>query len=268
MSGYLKTFIDHLQINNDLTNRDLYMIVQGSDSDQTLAINSVYGTMNRVAIRFNMNFIGIGQTTEQINQLHNKMIGSAPSIPATPSEPTVPTTPTNPTTPSEPNTPSNPTTPSVPSTPSTPDSWTITDKKGVGTINYQPGYGVNVWNAPGGTFTGQRLQHNTSWKVFQMATNAEGKFFYSVGKDQWVDGQYFSFGVGNGMEELDGIVTIKYIPGYGVNLWKGPNATSGCYESRSLKDGSEWKTFGKQNGFYKIGENQWVQGDYVIYRDK
>ncbi|WP_160248874.1 NAD(P)H-dependent oxidoreductase [Limosilactobacillus mucosae] len=32
VSGYLKTFIDHMQINNDLRGNDLYVIVQGSDS--------------------------------------------------------------------------------------------------------------------------------------------------------------------------------------------------------------------------------------------
>lgn len=75
MSGYLKTFIDHLEINNDLKGSDLYMIVQGADSNQTLAINSTYGTMNRVAVRFGLNFVGIAQNANQVKNLHNKMIG-------------------------------------------------------------------------------------------------------------------------------------------------------------------------------------------------
>ena len=75
MSGYLKTFIDHLNINNDLKGSDLYVIVQGADSNQTLAINSTYGTLNRVSKRFGLNFVGIAQTNSQANTLHNKMIG-------------------------------------------------------------------------------------------------------------------------------------------------------------------------------------------------
>lgn len=75
MSGYLKTFIDHLNINNDLKGSDLYVIVQGADSNQTLAINSTYGTLNRVSKRFGLNFVGIVQTNSQANTLHNKMIG-------------------------------------------------------------------------------------------------------------------------------------------------------------------------------------------------
>jgi len=75
MSGYLKTFIDHMQINNDLRGSDLYVIVQGADSNQTAAINSTYGSLNRIATRFKMHFVGIAQTNNQINRLHQKMIG-------------------------------------------------------------------------------------------------------------------------------------------------------------------------------------------------
>lgn len=75
MSGYLKTFIDHMQINNDLKNADLYAIVQGADSNQTAAIDSTYGSLNRIAIRFKMHFVGIAQTNNQIKTLHQKMIG-------------------------------------------------------------------------------------------------------------------------------------------------------------------------------------------------
>lgn len=75
MSGYLKTFIDHLNINDDLKDSDFYVIVQGADSNKTLAINSTYGTLNRVAKRFSLNFVDIAQTNPQANTLHNKMIG-------------------------------------------------------------------------------------------------------------------------------------------------------------------------------------------------
>lgn len=75
MSGYLKTFIDHMQVNNDLKGSDLYVLVQGQSSNQTAAIKSTYGTLNRIAKRFGMHFVGIGQTDRQVQQLHNKMIG-------------------------------------------------------------------------------------------------------------------------------------------------------------------------------------------------
>lgn len=73
MSGYLKTFIDHLEVNDDLKGRDLYFIIQGADENQSVAINAAYGTINRVAKRFGLNFVGIAQTSTQIQKLQQKL---------------------------------------------------------------------------------------------------------------------------------------------------------------------------------------------------
>lgn len=73
MSGYLKTFIDHLEVNDDLKGRDLYFIIQGADENQSVAINAAYGTINRVAKRFGLNFVGIAQTSAQIQKLQQKL---------------------------------------------------------------------------------------------------------------------------------------------------------------------------------------------------
>lgn len=76
MSGYLKTFIDHMQINDDLKGADLYAIVQGSDTNQTAAVNSTDGTLNRIAKRFGLHFVGTASNDSQANQLHQKLIGN------------------------------------------------------------------------------------------------------------------------------------------------------------------------------------------------
>ncbi|MEK0305967.1 flavodoxin family protein [Bifidobacterium favimelis] len=75
MSGYLKTFIDHVVVNDDLKGADLYLIVQGSDSDQTRAINATYGTLDRVAKRFGLNLVGIAQNRDQAQRLQTVMLG-------------------------------------------------------------------------------------------------------------------------------------------------------------------------------------------------
>lgn len=75
MSGYLKTFIDHVDVNDDLKGADLYLIVQGSDSDQTRAINATYGTLDRVARRFGLNLVGIAQSKDQAQHLQAVMLG-------------------------------------------------------------------------------------------------------------------------------------------------------------------------------------------------
>ncbi|MGL5885249.1 MAG: SLAP domain-containing protein, partial [Bombilactobacillus sp.] len=122
--------------------------------------------------------------------------------------------------------------------------------------------------APAGVFTGQRLAHGSAWKIFKKATNAQGKVFYNVGKNQWIDGQYVSLSPVVSLKPLKGIVTIDYVPGYGVNLWKAPNTSGGYYAGRKLKHGTQWKTFGLENGFYKVGNNQWIQGKYAKFQAK
>ncbi|BDR55862.1 immunoglobulin-like domain-containing protein [Xylocopilactobacillus apis] len=146
--------------------------------------------------------------------------------------------------------------------------WTITDMKAVGYINYVPGYGIMVYNAPAGGATGQRLAHATSWKISQKAVDGKGNLYYRVGKNQWINGKYATFSPINTMTRLNGEVTINYKKGYGVNLWKSASTTNGYYYGRKLKHGSKWKTSGKQNGFYKVGRDQWVQGEYAKYKAK
>jgi len=63
-------------------------------------------------------------------------------------------------------------------------------RTGIIKIKYRPGYGVNMWNNPNGThFSGQRLKHGTSWKYFATVKN-NGRTFYNLGGNQWVDGRY------------------------------------------------------------------------------
>jgi hypothetical protein len=59
------------------------------------------------------------------------------------------------------------------------------------TINYVPGYSINVWNNyTNPEYTGKRLAHGTSWKVFNTATDANGQVWYNLGGDQWIMAKY------------------------------------------------------------------------------
>jgi len=67
----------------------------------------------------------------------------------------------------------------------------ITNVNGTGTINYVPGYGVLMLDAPAGNHIGGRyLQHGTSWKVFQKAVTADGSVYYNLGGNQWLSAKY------------------------------------------------------------------------------
>lgn len=59
------------------------------------------------------------------------------------------------------------------------------------TINYVPGYGVNIWdNYNGGHFTGQRAQHGTTWEVLEQKFDSKDRNWYKIGENKWILAQY------------------------------------------------------------------------------
>lgn len=150
----------------------------------------------------------------------------------------------------------NTTKPSDPSKPNTPN---VTEFKAIGYVNYIPGYGINVWDSPNGKFTGQRLDDMTSWKISQKAV-IDGKTWYEVGRNQWVDGTYISLSPVSHMKPLSGSVRINYVPGYGVRVYKSTDGTQPT--EQFLQHGTEWKVFGEMNGYYNVGADQWIKVEY------
>ncbi|BDR57000.1 hypothetical protein [Xylocopilactobacillus apis] len=72
-----------------------------------------------------------------------------------------------------------------------------------------------------------------------------------------------------------GVLYINYVWGYGVNLWKNYNTTGGMELNsdgsiRKLMTGSAWKyravaTYPDGSTWYRLGTNQWVQGQYASF---
>lgn len=141
----------------------------------------------------------------------------------------------------------------------TPD---VTDFKAVGYVNYVPGYGINVYDAPAGTYTGQKLADMSAWKISHKTT-INGKTWYQVGKNQWVDGQYISFTPVSHMTKLEGFVKINYVPGYSIRVFAQADDTKPT--STMLKNGTKWRVFGSMNGYYNVGKNQWIPAKYASY---
>ena len=140
------------------------------------------------------------------------------------------------------------------------DKTEITDFKAIGYVDYVPGYGINVWDAPKGQATGQKLPDNSAWKISHKAVLADGQVWYQVGKNQWVDGQYISLSPVSRMKPLSGAIQINYVPGYGVRVYQSADTSKPT--NKLLKHGTAWKVFGELNGFYNVGKNQWIKVDY------
>ncbi|BDR59718.1 immunoglobulin-like domain-containing protein [Xylocopilactobacillus apicola] len=150
------------------------------------------------------------------------------------------------------------TAPTDPSKPATPD---VTEFNAIGYVNFVPGYGINVWDAPNGKFTGQRLPDMSAWKI-DHKTTIDGKTWYQVGANQWVDGSYISLNPVDHMKPMTGSIKISYVPGYGVRVYKGADTTQPT--EQFLQDGTEWQVFGELNGYYNVGKDQWIKSEYGI----
>jgi len=65
---------------------------------------------------------------------------------------------------------------------------------GTATINYVPGYGVQMWRANGNMIlnadgTAKKLMHGSKWRVCNKLTQ-NGHIYYGLGGDQWIDSSY------------------------------------------------------------------------------
>lgn len=71
---------------------------------------------------------------------------------------------------------------------------------GVGTINYVPKYGIQVWTWDGKLVMmdndktkAKKLQHGTRWKIFGDIINQNGSRMYNLGGDQFIDANFIDY---------------------------------------------------------------------------
>lgn len=149
-------------------------------------------------------------------------------------------------------------------------------------ISYVPSYAVAVWTAPGRKTNGEFLPNGSSWKVTGEAY-FNGRLWYRIGINQWIDSQYVGENTGvtttaapvssaattqaASSSRQKGILTIKWRDDQGVTVWNMPN---GKETGKYLQNGTSWRFFKttKVNGelWYNLGGNQWIPAKYVYVR--
>ena len=141
-------------------------------------------------------------------------------------------------------------------------------------IDYVPGYNVREYSYPGNDWTGNQVKHGTAVKVTKRAVFQNGEEWYKLGDGNWVKSQYVKAGKNPGNAvDARGVVTVNYIPGYGIAVYKEagkPELVKVNGKAKRLPHGTAWKSFKKQkvNGitYYNVGGNQWVDGRYVDFK--
>ncbi|MCC3686109.1 M15 family metallopeptidase [Bacillus cereus] len=135
------------------------------------------------------------------------------------------------------------------------------DNVGVAYIN---GSNVNLRKGPGtGYGVIRQLGKGESYKVFGQ-TNG----WLNLGGNQWVynDPSYIRYTGGNvpatSQSSNDGVGVVTIIADV-LRVRTGPGTNYGIV--KNVYQGEKYQSFGYKDGWYNVGGNQWVSGEYVTF---
>lgn len=147
---------------------------------------------------------------------------------------------------------------------------TLTTAKAADTvsINYVSGYSVAVWQRANGVqATSKKLPTGTRWASYGAVQQGDNDFYLNVGGDQWIDSNYADLAGENSSQEMRGVVTIQYVPGYGIAVWNSASGDRQIVRRAVLRHGTQWQIYRRAvvNGrtWYNLGGNQWIDGGFA-----
>ncbi|MDA2331143.1 M15 family metallopeptidase [Bacillus cereus] len=135
------------------------------------------------------------------------------------------------------------------------------DSVGVAYIN---GSNVNLRKGPGtGYGVIRQLGKGESYKVFGKSNG-----WLNLGGDQWIynDPSYIRYTGGNvptsSQSSNDGVGVVTIIADV-LRVRTGPETNYGIV--KNVYQGEKYQSFGYKDGWYNVGGNQWVSGEYVTF---
>ncbi len=138
---------------------------------------------------------------------------------------------------------------------------TSNDSVGIAYIN---GSNVNLRKGPGtGYGVIRQLGKGESYKVFGQSNG-----WLNLGGDQWIfnDPSYIRYTGGNvptpSQSSNEGIGVVTIIADV-LRVRNGPGTNYGIV--KNVYQGEKYQSFGYKDGWYNVGGNQWVSGEYVTF---
>ncbi|MDA2187272.1 M15 family metallopeptidase [Bacillus cereus] len=135
------------------------------------------------------------------------------------------------------------------------------DSVGIAYIN---GSNVNLRKGPGtGYGVIRQLGKGESYKVFGQSNG-----WLNLGGDQWIynDPSYIRYTGGNvptpSQSSNEGVGVVTIIADV-LRVRTGPGTNYGIV--KNVYQGEKYQSFGYQDGWYNVGGNQWVSGEYVTF---
>jgi peptidoglycan L-alanyl-D-glutamate endopeptidase CwlK len=137
----------------------------------------------------------------------------------------------------------------------------LNDSVGIAYIN---GSNVNLRKGPGtGYGVIRQLGKGESYKVFGQSNG-----WLNLGGDQWIynDPSYIRYTGGNvptpSQSSNEGVGVVTIIADV-LRVRTGPGTNYGIV--KNVYQGEKYQSFGYKDGWYNVGGNQWVSGEYVTF---
>lgn len=131
-------------------------------------------------------------------------------------------------------------------------------------VAYINGSNVNLRKGPGtGYGVIRQLGKGESYKVFGQSNG-----WLNLGGDQWIynDPSYIRYTGGNvpatSQSSNDGVGVVTIIADV-LRVRTGPGTNYGIV--KNVYQGAKYQSFGYKDGWYNVGGNQWVSGEYVTF---
>lgn len=135
------------------------------------------------------------------------------------------------------------------------------DSVGIAYIN---GSNVNLRKGPGTEYgVIRQLGKGESYKVFGQSNG-----WLNLGGDQWIynDPSYIRYTGGNvptpSQSSNEGVGVVTIIADV-LRVRTGPGTNYGIV--KNVYQGEKYQSFGYKDGWYNVGGNQWVSGEYVTF---
>ncbi|MEC3151267.1 SH3 domain-containing protein, partial [Bacillus cereus] len=131
-------------------------------------------------------------------------------------------------------------------------------------VAYIDGYNVNLRSGPSTTNSViRKLQKGEAYKVWGKVGN-----WLNLGGNQWVynDSSYIRYTGGKvpaSSKPLNDGVGVVTITTDVLRVRKGPGTNYGIV--KKVYQGEKYQTWGYRDGWYNVGGDQWVSGEYVKF---
>ncbi|HEK9102000.1 glycoside hydrolase family 25 protein [Bacillus pfraonensis] len=125
---------------------------------------------------------------------------------------------------------------------------------GIAVSKYPVGYGVNLYNAPDGHFTGESIKDKTPYLILEGAWYGGDKNMLCLGWEQWVPQEHVNVQWFKAYS--------KYPPGYGINTYNAPNG-----DFTGNVDGSiPYDIYSRKDGWIDLGQSTFVKEEHFDIR--